>query len=124
MAKIEVIAFVSDWKYQTAEPNPDWAMKINESHSKKNGDSWEVIGHTRYTVKAAYGVSIDFKAFKSGDRVKVTGTQVTEERGEYKNLVIKADSVELLAPSARVSKVIADTRQPDYVNDLIVDAPF
>jgi hypothetical protein len=124
MASISVIAFVSDWKYQTAEPNPDWGMKINESHSKKNGDSWEVVGHTRYTVKAAYGVSIDFKAFKSGDRVKVTGTQVTEERGEYKNLVIKADSVEVLAPSARVSAQIAETRKPDYVNDLIVDAPF
>ena len=124
MAKIEVIAFVSDWKYQTAEPNPDWAMKINESHSKKNGDSWEVIGHTRFTVKAAYGVEIDFKAFKSGDRVKVTGTQVTEERGEYKNLVIKADSIEVLAVSSRVSKAIDETRKPGYVSDLIVDAPF
>ncbi len=123
MAKIEVIAFVSDWKFQTAE-KVDWAMKINESHSKKNGDSWEVIGHTRFTVKAAYGVEIDFTKFKSGDRVKVTGTQVTEERGEYKNLVIKADSVEVLAPSARVSAQIAETRKPDYVNDLIVDAPF
>lgn len=126
MAKIEVIAFVSDWKYQTAEPNPDWGMKINESHSKKNGDSWEVIGHTRFTVKAAYGVEIDFKTFKSGDRVKVTGTQVTEERGEYKNLVIKADSVEVLAskPSAKVSAMIAETRQETFVSDLIVDAPF
>jgi hypothetical protein len=100
MAKIEVIAFVSDWKYQTDE-KVDWAIKINESHSKKNGDSWEVIGHTRFTVKAAYGVEIDFTKFNSGDRVKVTGTQVTEERGEYKNLVIKADSVEVLAPSTR-----------------------
>jgi hypothetical protein len=124
MAKIEVIAFVSDWKYQTPESNPAWGMKINESHSKKNGDSWEVIGHTRFTVKAAYGVEIDFTKFNSGDRVKVIGTQVTEERGEYKNLVIKADTVELLAPSGRVSKIIADTRRPDYVNDLVVDAPF
>ncbi len=123
MAKIEVIAFVSDWKYQTDE-KVNWAIKINESHSKKNGDAWEVIGHTRYTVKAAYGVEIDFTKFNSGDRVKVIGTQVTEERGEYKNLVIKADSVEVLAPSARVSAQIAETRKPEYVNDLIVDAPF
>ena len=123
MAKIEVIAFVSDWKFQTAE-KVDWAMKINESHSKKNGDSWEVIGHTRYTVKAAYGVEIDFTKFKSGDRVKVTGTQVTEERGEYKNLVIKALSIEVLAASGRVSATIAETRKPDYVSDLVVDAPF
>ena len=123
MAKIEVIAFVSDWKFQTAE-KVDWAMKINESHSKKNGDSWEVIGHTRFTVKAAYGVEIDFTKFNSGDRVKVIGTQVTEERGEYKNLVIKADSVEVLAPSARVSAQIAETRQTGYASNLIVDAPF
>jgi hypothetical protein len=65
-------------------------------------------------VKAAYGVSIDFKAFKSGDRVKVTGTQVTEERGEYKNLIIKADSVELLAASARNKPAVP----------VIEDAPF
>jgi hypothetical protein len=117
MAKIEVIAFVSDWKYQTAEPNPDWGMKINESHSKKNGDSWEVIGHTRFTVKAAYGVNIDFKAYKSGDRVKVIGTQVTEERGDYKNLVIKADSIEVLAPSSRSHPAAGNV-------PTILDAPF
>jgi hypothetical protein len=86
--------------------------------------SWEVIGHTRFTVKAAYGVEIDFTKFNSGDRVKVTGTQVTEERNEYKNLVIKADSVEVLSPSARVSAQIAETRQPGYASNLIVDAPF
>jgi len=130
MAKIEVIAFVSDWKYQTDEPNPDWGMKINESHSKKNGEAWEVVGHTRFTVKAAYGVDIDFKAFKSGDRVKVTGTQVTEERGEYKNLVIKADSVEVLAPSTRGTRVAVVTNlgtgeQRFYGgNQAIEDAPF
>jgi hypothetical protein len=117
MAKIEVIAFVSDWKYQTSEPNPDWAMKINESHSKKNGDAWEVVGHTRFTVKAAYGVSIDFKSFRSGDRVKVTGTQVTEERGDYKNLVIKADSIKVLAASSRTHPAAGNVQT-------IADAPF
>ena len=116
MAKIEVTAFVSDWKFKTDEPNPDWGMKISESHSKKNGEAWEVVGHTRFTVKAAYGVTIDFTAFKSGDRVKVTGTQVTEERNEYKNLVIKADSVELLAAGARKSA-------SEYLSS-IADAPF
>jgi hypothetical protein len=116
MAKIEVTAFVSDWKFKTDEPNPDWGMKISEAHSKKNeSGGWDVVGHTRFTVKAAYGVSIDFKAFKSGDRVKVTGTQVTEERGEYKNLIIKADSVEVLAPSARSQA---------RTTPAIADAPF
>lgn len=108
MAKIEVTGWVSDWTYQTSEPNPEWGMKLNESHSKKNGDSWEVVGNTRFTVKAAYGVSIDFRNFSSGDRVLVKGTQVTETRGEYKNLVIKADSVEVLAGAARKAPVAED----------------
>jgi hypothetical protein len=118
MAKIEVTAFVSDWKIKTDEPNPEWAMKIREGHSKKNdADGWDIIGHTRWTVKAAYGVSIDFRAFKSGDRVKVTGKQVTEENGEYKNLVIKADSVEVLAASTRTHPAAGNVQT-------IADAPF
>jgi hypothetical protein len=117
MARIEVTGWVSDWKYQTSEPNPDWGMKLNESHSKKNdAGGWEVVGNTRYTIKAAYGVQIDFRNFKSGDRVLVKGTQVTEERGEYKNLVVKAESVEVLATSARA----AGGAKPQ----LVEDAPF
>ena len=120
MAKIEVTGYVSDWKYQTDEPNPEWGMKLSESHSKKNGEGWDVVGHTRFTVKAAYDVSIDFRQYKSGDRVTVVGTQVTEERGEYKNLVIKATSITVLPsrPSAQVSAMIAETRPS------IEDAPF
>ena len=102
MAKIEVIAFVQDWRFKSDEPNPAWGMKIDEVHSKRNAaDGWDVVGHTYFTVKAGYEVQIDFTQFKKGDRVKVIGKQVTEERGEYKNLIIKADSVEVLAPSTR-----------------------
>lgn len=97
MAKIEVTGFVSDWKYGADEPNPEWAMKVIERHSKKNGDAWEVVGKTVFTVKAAYGVSLDFRKFEPGDRVTVTGTQVTETRGEYSNLVIKATDVVVLS---------------------------
>ena len=121
MAKIEVTGWVSDWKFQNSEePNPEWGMKLSEAHSKKTGDSWEVVGHTRFTVKAAYGVSIDFRQYKSGDRVKVTGTQVTEEREQYKNLVIKAETIEVLPsrPSAKVSAMIAATLPS------VEDAPF
>lgn len=121
MAKIEVTGWISDWKFQTPnEPNPEWGMKLSEAHSKKTGDSWEVVGHTRFTVKAAYGVSIDFRQYKSGDRVKVTGTQVTEERGEYKNLVIKAETIEVLPsrPSAKESELIVATLPS------LEDAPF
>ena len=125
MAKIEVTGWVTDWKYKTDEPNPKWGMKLNESHSKKTVDGgWEVVGNTRFTVKAAYGVEIDFSQYKSGQRVKIVGTQVTEKNGEYENLIVKAETVEVLELSARISAVIAETRKPEYVNDLIVDAPF
>ena len=97
MAKITVIGFVSDWKYQTTEPNPKWAMKISEPHSKKDGDKWVKVGSTNYTVKAAYGVEIDFSQYRQGDRVEVTGTLVSEDwesNGKKgKSLIIKASDV-------------------------------
>jgi hypothetical protein len=102
VAKIEVIGWVMNWRYQSDEPNPEWAMKLSESHSKQNeSGGLEVKSYTNWTVKAGYNVSLDFRKFKKGDRVRVIGTQLTEERGEYKNLVIKATSVEVLeAPKA------------------------
>jgi hypothetical protein len=123
MAKIEVTGWVSDWKYQTNEENPEWGMKLNEAHWKKNAaDQFEVAGNTNFTVKAAYGVTIDFRNYKAGDKVLVKGTQVTETRGEYKNLVIKAESIEVLPskPSARVSAMIAETLPAPVIED----APF
>lgn len=103
MAKIDVTAWVLDWKYQTDEPNPEWGMKVSESHSKKNdAGGWDIVGRTNFTVKAAYGTSIDFRRFKKGDRVRIIGTQVTEVRGEYKNLVIKADTVEVMGKAQPV----------------------
>ena len=100
MAKIEVVGFVSDWKYGEKDPNPSWAMKISEPHSKKDGDKWIKNGSTNYTVKAAYGVEIDFSEFRQGDRVEVKGTQISEEwesNGKKgKNLTIKASSVDIL----------------------------
>jgi len=117
MAKIEVIAFVQDWRYGSDEPNPSWGMKIDEVHSKgSNETGWEVIGHTYFTVKAGWEVNIDFTQFKKGDRVEVKGRQVTEKKGEYSNLIIKADSVTLLAPSKR--------SQPAAQVSTISDAPF
>lgn len=120
MAKIEVTGYVSDWRYQTDEPNPEWAMKFYETHWKKNGEDYEPNGATNFTVKAAYGVTIDFRQYKTGDKVLIKGTQVTETRDQYKNLIIKAESIEVLPkePSKRVSAMIAETRPP------IEDAPF
>lgn len=126
MAKIEVTGYVSDWRYQTDETNPEWGMKFFETHWKKNGEALEPNGATNFTVKAAWGVTIDFRQYNAGDKVLIKGTQVTETREQYKNLIIKADSIEVLPkePSRRVSATIAETRKPEYVSDLIVDAPF
>lgn len=110
MAKITVIGFVSDWKYQTTEPNPKWAMKISEPHSKKDGDKWVKVGSTNYTVKAAYGVEIDFSQYRQGDRVEVTGTLVSEDwesNGKKgKSLIIKASEV------SQIQSGQHDARQP------------
>jgi hypothetical protein len=121
MAKIEVVGFVSDWKYGEKDPNPNWAMKISEPHSKKEGDKWVKNGSTNYTVKAAYGVEIDFSEYRQGDRVEVKGTQVSEEwesNGKKgKNLIIKASSVELLQSGQH------EHRQPGTFEKAVA-APF
>ena len=100
MAKIEVNAFVSDWKYGEKIPNPSWGMKVSEPHSKKVGDKWEKVGATNYTVKAAFGVDIDFSQFSQGERVAIKGTQVSEaweKNGvKGKTLVIKATEVDVI----------------------------
>lgn len=100
MAEIIVTAFVQEWKRDSNESNPDWGMKVVETHSKKNGDSWETIGRTYFTVKNGWDVKIDFRNFKRGDKVRITGKQVTEEREyegkTYKTLTIKAQTVDVI----------------------------
>ena len=76
MAKIEsMVGFVTEWKYGSDDPNPKWAMKVSEPHSKKDGDKWVKVGSTNYTIKAAYGVDIDFTKFGKNDRVEVKGEE-------------------------------------------------
>lgn len=123
MAKIEVNAFVSDWKFGEKSPNPDWAMKVSEPHSKKDGDKWVKVGSTNYTVKSAYGVDIDFSKFGQGERVAIVGTlssESWEKNGQKgKSLVIKASSVELLQSGQHEQRNVG-TRDPFTDND----APF
>ena len=108
MAEIIVpTAFVQAWKFGSEERNPEWAMKVVENHQKKDGDSYVTVGRTYFTVKAGWETKIDFRLFSKGDRVKIIGKQVTEER-EYegktiKNLVIKATSVEVIQRGASQS---------------------
>ncbi len=107
MAQISFIGFVQDWNKDKA-PHPKWAMKVTETHSKLDGDTWTVVGRTYRTIKAAWEVEIDFTQFKTGDRVEVVGKEVTESSEtngkRYENLVVKADSVTIV-PGTETNQV-------------------
>lgn len=99
MAKIEFTGFVDPWS-ASEDQHPKWGMKVVELHSKKNDkDVWETVGRTWRTVRAAYGTEVDFTQFKKGDRVVITGTEVTvasESNGKkFYNLTVNAASVAL-----------------------------
>jgi hypothetical protein len=104
MAQITFTAFVEDWT-QNSPQHPDWGMKTAEPHRKKDGDQWVTTARTFRTVKGGYAndapVRIDFTQFSKGDRVIVTGTEVTEVREsngkKYYDLVVKATTV-VVAP--------------------------
>lgn len=96
MAEIKFTGFVDEWTKANPQ-HPDWAMRVSESHRKKDGDKWVTVSRTTRTIKAAYGVDIDFTKFTAGSMVTITGKEITEtsERDgkRYDNLVVKADSV-------------------------------
>ena len=99
MAKIEFTGFVDPWS-ASEDQHPKWGMKVVELHSKKNDkDVWETVGRTWRTVRAAYGTEVDFTQFKKGDRVVITGTEVTvasESNGKkFYNLTVNAATVAL-----------------------------
>jgi len=110
MAKIaEMIGFVENWTKDNPQ-HPDWAMKVTEPHSKKDGDNWVTVARTYWTVKAGYEVEIDFTQFAKGDRVRIAGIstkEVYEKDGKtHENIVLKADSVEVLpAKGSAVSEL-------------------
>jgi hypothetical protein len=104
MGQITFTAFVEDWT-QNSPQHPDWAMKTAEPHRKKDGDQWVTTARTFRTVKGGYAndapVRIDFTQFSKGDRVIITGTELTEVREsngkKYYDLVVKATTV-VVAP--------------------------
>lgn len=124
MAEITATVFVNDWKYQTDEPNPSWGMKVSESHSKKEGTEYVKTGSTSWTVKngwdAAAGgpAKFDFTEYRSGDRLKISGVQVTEtseSNGKtYKNLILKATSIEVVSAdrAAPISNAWVEVEEP------------
>ncbi|MDR6172628.1 hypothetical protein [Curtobacterium sp. SORGH_AS_0776] len=119
MAKIEYTAFVEDWT-QNNPQHPDWAMKTAEPHRKRDGDQWVTTARTFRTVKGGYAndqpVRIDFTQFRKGDRVIVTGTEVTEVREhdgkKYYDLVVKATSVRVADQNNRQQPVSAPNTAP------------
>lgn len=127
MAKISFTGFVEDW--QKDNPiHPDWALKTSEPHYKKDDEQFVVAGRTYRTVKVAYGVQLDLTPFKSGDKVTITGTEVTEvsERNgqKYYNLTVKADTIELV-PSAVASEPNTDWASAVKAVEPLADgAPF
>lgn len=100
MAKIEIkSAFVEPWT-KNSEEHPAWGMKTAEPHRRKNDrDEYETVGRTFRTVKVSRDSGIDLTQFSKGQRVQVSGTEVTETREhegkKYYDLVVWADRVEL-----------------------------
>jgi hypothetical protein len=104
MAEITFTGFVQEW-LKGSPQHPHWGMKVAETHQKKEGDEYKTVSRTYRTIKAGYETEIDFLAFKEGDRVTISGrelTEVSEKDGKkYYSLVVKATSV-VLAESKRV----------------------
>ena len=100
MAEITFEAFVEVWT-KNIEAHPAWGLKSAETHRRKKESSdyeYETVGRTFRTVKVSRASGIDLTRFAKGERIKVTGQEVTETREhdgkKYYDLVVWANSVE------------------------------
>lgn len=98
-------AFVESWT-KNQEQHPAWGMRTAEQHRRKNDQGqYETVGRTFRTIKVSRSSGIDLTQFAKGDRVKVTGSEVTESREyegkTYYDLIVWADSVELVQAGQR-----------------------
>ena len=100
MAEITFEAFVESWTKDT-ESHPSWGLKSAETHRRKKESSdyeYETVGRIFRTVKVSRASGIDLTRFAKGERIKVTGQEVTETREhdgkKYYDLVVWANSVE------------------------------
>lgn len=131
MASITIdSAFIEAWT-KSDDQHPAWGMKTAEPHSRKkeDGTGYETVGRTFRTVKVSRATGIDLTQFSKGQRVKVSGKEVTETREhdgkKYYDLIVWADRVELAegAQGARQAAPVAQdepwaTAAPD------TDLPF
>jgi single-stranded DNA-binding protein len=96
MAKIEFTGFVEEI---LEGRNGTYGIKVAEPHRRKDdNDQWQTVARTFHRVTGAYGADIEWGGFSKGDRVDVTGKQVTDpytDNGGKKQypLVVKADTV-------------------------------
>lgn len=125
MAEITFTGFVDDWTKNNPQ-HPDWGMRVSEPHRKKDGDQWVTVARTSRTIKAAYGVTIDFSKFPVGSKVSITGKEVTETSEKdgktYSNLVVKAETVTLEAPARAAQPAVFDA--PTGWEPVDPSAPF
>jgi len=109
MSKIEIeSAFVEAWTRNTDE-HPAWGMKTAEPHSRKNeSGGYDTIGRTFRTVKVSRDSGIDLTRFRKGDRVTISGREVTETREhegkKFYDLVVWADRVESVGRGGTVDR--------------------
>ena len=131
MAKIELTGFVGDWTKNEPQ-HPAWGMKVNEPHRKETNGAWETLGYTYHTLKVSHGSGIDLTQFSIGDRVKISGnqvTQVSEKDGvKYRNLIVWADSVSLVMNYGINASPIGSSTPvatiPDEWQPVDADTPF
>lgn len=123
MAEIKFTGFVDEWTKSNPQ-HPHWAMKVVEPHRKKNEQTgqWETVGRTWRTIKAAYGVEIDFRNFTKDDMVTIEGKEITESSERdgktFYNLTVKAETV---THNAIISSGAAPQYAAPAVDD---DMPF
>lgn len=98
MAEIVVEGFVEQVIMSKGKA---FALKVTETHRAKNeAGEWYTKARTYRTVKAGKDTGIDFSQFYENTRVKVVGSEITEEREyegkKYYDLVVWASSIETL----------------------------
>lgn len=86
----------------------DKSLIVYEKHSKKNqAGEWETTGYTDFKVWIPD--ELRGQVFNERDYIEVTGRQKTEnvekDGKTYKNLVVNADSIEIIKSSDAVATV-------------------
>lgn len=115
MAEITFTAYVED--VVRNKGGEAFALKTSEPHYKKNGDEFVISARTFRNVKAGWDVTIDFGRFSKDDKVRITGTEITEVREydgkKFYDLIVKATAIELDESRGERAKIPADWKPVD-----------